>query len=78
MFEATCRYCEGDLDLLPSDHPEHSYTQLTSDGTRKWYLCKECGSVWCYEKLQKTWLMSPETYTHLVSEGKIPDLLNSE
>ena len=78
MLKAGCIYCEGDLNLLPSSHEEYVYTQMTSDGTRKWYICESCESVWCYEKLQKTWKMSPKTYTKLVEEEKIPDKLNSE
>jgi hypothetical protein len=78
MSDNSCCYCDGELALLPSDHPEYTYTQLTADGTRKWFICKDCESVWCYDKLQKTWLMSPQTYTTLVNRKEIPDLLESD
>lgn len=78
MFDLSCKYCEGNLEILPTDHPEYSQTQLTFDGTRKWFLCHDCKGVWCYDKVQKTWLMSPQTYTNWVNEGKIPNLLDIE
>jgi len=78
MLKSACKYCEGDLDLLPTTHPEFAQTQLTFDGTRKWFVCTDCAGVWCYDKVQKTWLMSPQTYTDWVKQGKIPDLLETE
>lgn len=77
MSFGQCPYCEGGLELLPSSHPEFVQAQHTSDGTRKWFICKSCTGVWCYDKILKSWFMSPQTYTDFVEQGKIPDVLES-
>jgi len=77
-MELKCPYCDNDLDLLPSTHPEYKSTLLTYDGTRKWFVCNTCEGVWCLDKITKSWKISPETYTRFVEEGKIPDRLESE
>jgi hypothetical protein len=71
----SCPYCDGDLEILPGTHPEFASTQLTYDGTRKWFLCTKCEGVFCFDKLTRSWKISPATYTKFVQEGKIPDRL---
>ena len=76
MAELKCIYCDSDLVVLPNDHKEFRSASLTYDGTRKWFLCKSCTGVFIYDKLTRSWKLSPSTYTRFVEEGKIPDKLS--
>ena len=77
-MDLSCLYCDGELSILPTTHPEHASTRLTYDGTRKWFVCESCEAVWCFDKLTRSWKLSPATYTKFVAEGKIPDKLVSD
>lgn len=75
MPTVECINCCGVMIPLPADHEEYIQSRLTYDGTRKWFLCTECGGVFCKDKVTGKWNLSPKTYTRFVEEGTVEDLL---
>ena len=74
-----CPFCtpaySGSLVRLPDNHPEYNLSVISYDGTKNWYLCSECGGVFCRDKIMKKWQLSPDTYTQFIKKGLIEDKL---
>lgn len=67
---------EDTLILLPETHEEFIRCHLTEDGTRKWFLCQECGGVFCRDKITRKWQLSPLTYDKFMKRGLVKDQLS--
>lgn len=74
-LKVSCIYCDGDLNPLPESHQEYVQLYLTYDGTRRWFECENCEGVFAKDKVTGGWLLSPNTYSKFVEEGKIEDRL---
>lgn len=76
-----CPYCypnsEGTLNILTESHADYCAYSHAADGTKKWFICGECGGIFCYDRVMARWQMSPKTYTEFVKKGFIKDLLNA-
>lgn len=77
-----CPFCypdvEASLELLAEDHPEFVSVNLANDGTKKWFSCKQCGGVFCLDRLSKRWQLSPKTYDRFVRDGLIKNKLSDD
>jgi len=75
-----CPFCYPDTEetliILPTTHKEFISCSLTEDGTRKWFLCNQCGGVFCRDKLTRKWQLSPITYDKFVNKGLVKNQLN--
>jgi hypothetical protein len=69
--------CEPEAYMEPLDPSLYAAARQTNDGTRKWYKCENCGSVFCLDKMTRRWQFSAETYTDLVEKGLLKDRLQN-
>ncbi len=74
-----CPFCypevENSLSILDPTNEEFYITMLTNDGTRKWFSCSNCNGVFCKDKLNGRWQLSPKTYDLFLKLGMIKNLL---
>lgn len=79
MTKLDCPFCTpevtGTLVCLSTSHPEYQLSLMTSDGTKKWFLCECCEGVFIRDKMTAKWQMSPATYDQFVKDGIIEDRL---
>ena len=73
--KVSCIYCDGNLTPLTREHKEYVQLHLTYDGTRRWFLCEKCSGTFGKDKATGGWVISPDTYTRFVEEGRIEDKL---
>ena len=69
--------CEPGAVMQPLDPSLYPAARHTDDGTRKWYRCDNCESIFCLDKMTRRWKFSAETYTDLVEKGLLKDRLEN-
>ena len=75
--DLTCLICDSNLRILNTSDKEYFRAKKTQHGTMKWFICtdSQCACVFIRDKQSGSWSLSPDTYSKLLHQGYIDNIL---